>query len=101
MEQAREQYSNTTRATYYQMAVTCFENAIKIADDQNILDNVWNNLGVSYYELGNLDKAVECFDNCLAIENKNTVLQKPNVRKRVYASDGKVVSYFCCFDFSH
>ena len=86
---------------YYLQAIECFENALEIANKDKHLPkdaDIWNNLGVCYYELGGYNKAIECFENALQIDsrfeiaNNNKVvitIQKKGKRKKMYTSDGK------------
>ena len=86
----------------YNQAIETFEKALKNSTRYGYpysSTDIWNVLGVSYYELKNYHKAVENFENALEIDNqyelayynKTITLQKLNKRKKVYNSSGKVV----------
>jgi tetratricopeptide (TPR) repeat protein len=82
------------------MAVKCFLRAIECArmagSSNEYLADIYNNLGVAYYQLKDNVKALESFDAAIKLEkdsklaenNKFLTVEKIGKRRKIYKADG-------------
>ena len=96
LEQYLERYHNYIRDNIFK-SIEFFNKALRSPKGNRISADIMNNLGVSYYELGDYDQALEFFEKALeyssdlASYNKNITLEKKGCKRKIYTADGKWV----------